>query len=470
LNVLLVEDERSIAITLRDALAAAGHRVTLAAEGTKAIDLLRTSPFDCVVTDVRLPGADGMEILRRARALSPPADVLVVTGFGTIEQAVAAMKEGATTYLQKPFLNEAVVEILSQIERTRALRGENVRLVSELGKRLVFGELVGTSAPMREIFERIERVAPADATVLLEGESGTGKERVARAIHRQSPRASGPFVPFACAALPESMVEDELFGHERGAFTDAHREKRGRFELAHGGTVFLDDIEDTSPSTQVKLLRVLQERSFERVGGERTVEVDVRVVAATKIPLRDRVKAKRFREDLFWRLNVVPIRLPPLRERKGDVRLLAEHFLSLYGRGRDLRVLPEDFEAMERYPWPGNVRELENAIERAVALAGDSPTLSREHLLPISAEWRGAFEISEEIRPLRDVLAETEKSYLRAVLEKTGGHRTQTSRLLGISRKMLWEKIREHGLEAGRAGAEGEEEPPEEGPAGEAAE
>ena len=456
MNVLLVEDERSIAVTLRDALTAAGHRVTVAAEGTKAIEHLRSTPFDCVVTDVRLPGADGMEVLRQARALTPPADVLVVTGFGTIEQAVAAMRQGAFSYLQKPFLNEAVVELLAQIGGTRALRGENVRLASELGKRLVFGELVGDSPSMREVFDQIARVAPTDATVLLEGESGTGKERVARAIHWQSPRAKGPFVPFACAALPETMIEDELFGHERGAFTDAHREKRGRFELAHGGTVFLDDIEDTSAATQVKLLRVLQERSFERVGGERTLEVDVRVVAATKVPLRERVKAKRFREDLFWRLNVVPMRLPPVREREGDVRLLAEHFLALYARGRELRLRPEDLAAMERYPWPGNVRELENAIERAVALSGDASALRREHLLPVSTEWRGAFEVADEVRPLRDVIADAEKAYLRAVLEKTGGHRTQTARLLGISRKVLWEKIRGYGLDEGRSEEEGE--------------
>ncbi|HKB16360.1 MAG TPA: sigma-54 dependent transcriptional regulator, partial [Planctomycetota bacterium] len=304
MNVLLVEDERSIALTLGDSLSAAGHKVRTVADGAEAIALLEKEGFDCVVTDVRLPGADGMEVLRKARALADPPEVLVMTAYATIEHAVEAMRAGAIDYLQKPFVNEAVVEKLARLEKVRAIGRENVRLVSELGKRPAFGEIVGQSPLMRELFQTIARVAPSDAAVLIEGESGTGKERVARAIHKASARGAGAFVPFSCAALPETMIEDELFGHEKGAFTDAHREKRGRFELANGGTMFLDDIDDAPAATQVKLLRVLQEKTFERVGGEKPIKVDVRVVSATKVQLRKRIAEKRFREDLFWRLNV----------------------------------------------------------------------------------------------------------------------------------------------------------------------
>ncbi|MGH7149993.1 MAG: sigma-54-dependent transcriptional regulator [Planctomycetota bacterium] len=467
LNVLLVEDERSIAVTLGDSLAGAGHKVKTVADGAEALTLLEKESFDCVVTDVRLPGAGGMEVLRKARALADPPEVVVMTAYATIEHAVEAMRAGASDYLQKPFVNEAVVEKLARLEKVRAIGRENVRLASELGKRPAFGEIVGQSPLMRELFQTISRVAPSDAAVLIEGESGTGKERVARAIHKASGRGSGPFVPFSCAALPDTMIEDELFGHEKGAFTDAHREKRGRFEIANGGTMFLDDVDDAPAATQVKLLRVLQEKTFERVGGEKPIKVDVRVVSATKVQLRKRIAEKRFREDLFWRLNVVPITLPPLRARTGDLPLLVDHFLGLYAKDRRHRVRPEDMEAMERYPWPGNVRELENSIQRAVALAGDAENLRREHLLPISGEWRGAFEVHEEIRPLRAVLEGTEREHLKRVLEKTGGHRAQAAKLLGISRKVLWEKLRNHGLEAEKSPGAAEE---EEGAPGEEAE
>ncbi len=467
MNVLLVEDERSIAVTLGDSLSAAGHKVKTVADGAEAIGLLEKEAFDCVVTDVRLPGADGMEVLRKARALPDPPEVVVMTAYATIEHAVEAMRAGAIDYLQKPFVNEAVVEKLARLEKVRAIGRENVRLVSELGKRPAFGEIVGTSPLMRELFQTIARVAPSDAAVLIEGESGTGKERVARAIHKASTRAGGAFVPFSCAALPETMIEDELFGHEKGAFTDAHREKRGRFELANGGTMFLDDIDDAPAATQVKLLRVLQEKTFERVGGEKPIKVEVRVVSATKVQLRKRIAEKRFREDLFWRLNVVPITLPPLRARTGDLPLLVEHFLGLYAKDRRYRVRPEDMEAMERYPWPGNVRELENSVQRAVALAGEAECLKREHLLPMSGEWRGAFEIHDEVRPLRAVIEESEREHLKRVLEKTGGHRAQAAKLLGVSRKVLWEKLRNHGLDTDRGRAAGEE---EEGAPGEEAE
>jgi len=289
-------------------------------------------------------------------------------------------------------------------------------------------------------------VARNDATVLIEGESGTGKERVAQALHKLSPRASRPFVAISCAALPETLLEAELFGHERGAFTDARREKKGRFELADGGTIFLDDIDDMPLAMQVKLLRVLQERKFERLGGETTRALDIRVVAATKVSLREHVRAGKFREDLFYRINVVPIALPPLRERAGDVPLLVAHMLARHGGGRAFKLSAPTMAALERYPWPGNVRELENAVQRAIALCEPGGELALGDLVPLDPRWRGATEVAGPVRPLREVLKEAEKRHIERALEQTGGHRSQTADALGISRKVLWEKMRDHGL------------------------
>jgi DNA-binding NtrC family response regulator len=364
------------------------------------------------------------------------------------------MRIGAAHYVQKPFRNEAVVALVERFGRERALEAENERLRVELAGLGAqgMGELVGRSPAMRAVFQRIATVAPTDATVLIEGESGTGKERVARALHERSPRARLPFVAISCAALPESLLEAELFGHERGAFTDAHRDRKGRFELAQGGTLFLDDIDDMPLSVQVKLLRVLQERTFERVGSEETRKLDIRVVAATKKPLRELVREGRFREDLFYRIHVVPVKLPPLRERDGDVPLLLAHMLARYGQGRPYTVSPPTLTLLERYPWPGNVRELENSVQRAIALAGTALELKKEALLPLDPRWRGATEPPEAVRLLREVLREHEIAHIRRALELTGGHRTQTAELLGISRKVLWEKLRDFGIaEPGQA-------------------
>jgi len=350
--------------------------------------------------------------------------------------------------VQKPFRNEAVVGLVERFGRERTLEAENARLREELddlsGK---MGEMVGRSTAMKAVFGRIATVAPTDATILIEGESGTGKERVAKVLHERSNRNAAAFVAISCAALPESLLEAELFGHERGAFTDAHRSRRGRFELADGGTLFLDDIDDMPLAVQVKLLRVLQERSFERLGGEETTKIDIRVVAATKKSLREMVREGTFREDLFYRINVVPIQLPPLRERGGDVPLLLHHMIARYGNGERLTVSEPTMAALERYPWPGNVRELENAVQRAIALAGDSKELKKEYLLPLDTRWRGATETPEHVRPLREVLREVEIAHIRRALELTGGHRTQTAELLGISRKVLWEKLRDFEIE-----------------------
>ena len=446
LTVLLAEDEVLIAETLGDALRDAGFAVLHAPDTQAALKALEADP-DVIVSDIRMPGGGGMDLLRASQEADPDRPVIMMTGFATVDNAVEAMRLGAVNYVQKPFDNAAVVQMVRGTSRVRALEAENRALREQLKGVQSCGQMIGASDVMGAVFERIRTVATTDATVLIEGESGTGKERVALALHEASARSEGNFVALSCAALPESLLEAELFGHEKGAFTDAHKEKRGRFELADGGTLFLDDIDDMPLPVQVKLLRVLQERNFERLGGERTLDIDIRIVAATKAPLRDLVREGRFREDLFYRINVVPVRLPPLRERTGDVPLLAQHLIERHGGGRSYAIDKATMALLERYPWPGNVRELENAIQRAIALAGSGSELAREHLLPIDERWRGALEPADEVRPLRSVLKEAEAVHLAHALEATAGHRTQCAELLGISRKVLWEKLKEHGLQ-----------------------
>jgi DNA-binding NtrC family response regulator len=449
MRVLLVEDEQTIAVTLRDDLEAAGYQVDHVADGKEAIAALARTSFDVVITDVRLPGADGMQVLEAAKRARPDTEVLVMTAYATVEHAVAAMRAGADDYIQKPFLNEHVLERLSRIGRLRALLGENLRLREQLQSSHGQGlpGVIGRSRAMQSVVKVVRTVAATDASVLIEGESGTGKERVARAVHVLSARKDKPFVALSCGALPDTLLETELFGHERGAFTDAQRQRRGRFEVADGGTIFLDDIDDMPLSVQVKLLRVLQEREFERVGGEALVRVDIRVIAATKVPLLDHVRAGRFREDLFYRLNVVPVRLPPLREREGDLPLLVQHFIDKLGAGRPFTVKTDVLEAMAAYSWPGNVRELENRVAQAIALSGGASVLKREHLLPVDRSRRAALEPPTALRTLREVLVEAERRHLENVLRSVGGHRTKAASVLGISRKVLWEKLKDYGIE-----------------------
>ena len=453
MRVLLAEDEITIRETLGDALEAAGHQVVTAVDTAAALAALEKDAPEAVITDIRMPGEGGMSVLARSLALDPRRPVVVMTGFATVDQAVEAMRLGAANYVQKPFRNENLVRMVDTFARLSALEAENQSLRAQLSDG-DFEGIVGTSEAMRAVFERVRTVAPTDVTVLIQGESGTGKERIARALHRLSPRQDAPFVALSCAALPETLLEAELFGFEKGAFTDARKERRGRFELSDKGTFFLDDIDDMPLPVQVKLLRVLQERQFERLGGELTLELDIRVVAATKVPLRELVRAGKFREDLFYRIQVVPVILPPLRERKGDVPLLVAALIERHGRGRRYTVARPTLAQLERYPWPGNVRELENAIQRAIALAGAKSELALEDLLPLDPRWRGATEVSDEVRPLREVLREHEIVHIQRALEATGGHRMQTAELLGISRKVLWEKIRDFGIVAPGEGDE----------------
>lgn len=449
MKVLLADDEVTVFVTLRDALEEAGHEVLGATDTRSALEALEDRGQgvpEVVITDIRMPGGSGMDVLRRAVELDPERPVILMTGYATIEDAVDSMRLGAVDYIQKPFRNETIVKRLETLSHVRDLESENESLRGQLDRGSGFADVIGESQVMRAVFERVRTVAGSDATVLIVGESGTGKERIARALHDLSGRHAEPFVAISCAALPESLLETELFGHEKGAFTDARKERKGRFELADKGTLFLDDVDDMPLPTQVKLLRVLQERTFERVGGERTRSIDIRVVVASKVDLRTRVREGQFREDLFYRLNVVPVPLPPLRERSGDVALLVQHMLERHGRGREYTLPPGALAMLDRYPWPGNVRELENAVQRGIALAGENSELAAEHLLPQDSRWRGALEVQDEIQPLRELLQQTERAHMRRALQATGGHRSQAASLLGISRKVLWEKLKSHGL------------------------
>jgi two-component system NtrC family response regulator len=458
MRVLLADDEVTIAVTLGDALEEAGYEVVTAADTGAALAALEEFEIDIVLTDIRMPGAGGMAVLERSVELEPTRPVIIMTGFAAMEDAARAISVGAKFYVQKPFRNDAMVALVETFARVRALEQENRALRERLGGADGFSEIIGSSPSMKAVFDRVRTVAPTEATVLIAGESGTGKERFALAIHRLSGRAAGPFVAISCAALPETLLEAELFGFERGAFTDARKDRRGRFELADGGTIFLDDIDDMPLATQVKLLRVLQERRIERLGSEGSREVDIRVLAATKLPLRQLVREGRFREDLFYRINVVPVELPPLREREGDVPALVRFLIERHGGGREYSVSTGTMRALERYPWPGNVRELENAVQRAIALAGAGKELGADDMLPRDKRWRGATEVLDEVLPLRQVLRAREIEHIQRALEKTGGHRAQTADLLGISRKVLWEKMRDLEISApgsGRAAGAG---------------
>ena len=451
LRVLLADDERAIAITLADDLQRAGFEVEVASDGNTAIEKFGAAPFDVVVTDMNMPGASGMDLLERVKSgEGPGAEVIIITGYGTIDSAVDAMRKGAFDYVLKPFNNDEILEKLRKIKEFRRLRTENEELREALGREQGLEQLIGRSEAMMRVIDRIRIVADRDARVLITGESGTGKERVARAIHDISRRKDGPFVPLACGAVTSELLEDEIFGHEPGAFTGAQEARAGRFERADGGTLFLDDIDDMPMETQVKLLRVLQEGEVERLGGAEAIPVDVRVFAATKVDLSEAIEDGEFREDLYYRLNVVPIDLPPLRERAEDIPLLVEHFLRKGSDGREYSVPPEVMAEMATYRWPGNVRELENAVERAVALAGGDGVLTRDLLLEGALRRKkrdGAVDPDGPLVTLREVVRESEAAHIRRVLTATEGHRANAAKVLGISRKNLWEKMKDYGIE-----------------------
>jgi len=447
-RILIVDDEQSMRELLAILLKKDGFEVVTAASRADAAAALKNSTVDLVLTDVRLPDGDGLEVLRHVKAASPATAVIVMTAYGTTETAVAARKLGAEAYVLKPFDVDEVRIVIRDALAARKLREENVRLKREVGELYGIDHLIGVSSAMASLFEMVRAIAPASSTVLITGESGTGKDLVARAIHTLSSRAEGPFVSINCGALPDTLLESELFGHMKGAFTDAHQTKKGLFEAAHGGTLFLDEVSETSAAMQVKLLRALQDRRVRRVGGTEEIDVDVRVVAATNAPLEDLVREKRFREDLFYRLQVIPILTPPLRERREDIPLLAQHFLERFARAMDKRVVKiadEALEILERYAWPGNVRELENVIERAVALETTEAVLPERLPAALLAPVQGAgalalgpgFSLDAHLRGV-------ELQLLLAALERAGGDRTQAADLLGVSSRSLRYLLQKH--------------------------
>src|SRR5512138_3510643 len=373
-NVLVVDDQRNMRATTALLLRQAGHAVEEAESGGAAIRRVQQQPFDVVLTDLRMPDVDGIEVLRAVREHAPDTQVIVMTGYGTIESAVEAMRQGALDYVSKPFKADELLLRIARAVEQRRLRGHMHLLADDFRRRYGLDHIVGTSPAIRDVLERVQRVAPTDATVLLTGESGTGKELVARALHASSRRSGGPFVPVNCAAITETLLESELFGHARGAFTGATRARRGLFEEAHGGTLFIDEVGETNPGFQAKLLRALQDGEIRRVGESVPVQVDTRIIAATNQDLRRAISEKRFREDLFYRLAVVPLRIPPLRERREDVPLLAAHFLERFNKrtGNAKTLAPEAVARLLEHEWPGNVRELENIIEQAAALSTGS--------------------------------------------------------------------------------------------------
>jgi len=452
-KMLIIDDEPLMRITLQDSLVGEGYEVVAAETGRKGVDLLRKNQWDIIITDLKLPDLEGIEILKEAKSLNPSTEVILITAYGSIDSAVSAMKEGASDYLTKPFSMDELLLIIKRLLRMKQLEEENLSLKKRVEERYGLEGLVGKSPQMLKIYDLIETVAQTDTTVLVNGENGTGKELVANAIHLQSPRKNGPFIKVNCAALPETLLETELFGHEKGAFTGAIRQRKGRFELADGGTLFLDEIGDVSPAVQVKLLRVLQERQFERVGGNDTISVDVRMICATQKDLKEEIRKGTFREDLYYRLNVVPIVLPPLRERREDVLLLSDHFISRFSKkmGKEITGLSEEGKALLlKYPFPGNIRELENMLERAIALIKGKIIQPEDLPDEVCGQPSSIQDVCKRIRgskPLASATKLFEKEYIQSVLEKTKGKKGQAADMLGISRKTLWEKIKELEIE-----------------------
>jgi DNA-binding NtrC family response regulator len=443
-NILIAEDEGTLREGLSQAFSESGFKVVQAASGREAIEKMERQVFDLVVTDMKMPGGDGMDVLRRARNASEGTPVIIMTAFGTVEGAVEAIKQGAYDYIQKPFsIDELEVKIQRALEHRRL-----VQRVNSLGAGPSSGSIVGESGTMKEIFTTIEKVAGSNATVLIIGETGTGKELIAEAIHHSSPRRDNNFVKMNCASLTDTLLESELFGHEKGAFTGAERQRIGRFELANEGTLFLDEVGNMSPSTQAKVLRAIQEQEFERVGGSRTIKVDVRIVAATNVDLPAAIAEGKFREDLFYRLNVVSLPVPPLRDRREDIVPLARHFVLKFGR--ELKRPVKDFtqgalEMLLRHDWPGNVRELENTIERAVLMT-ESPAIGEADLSILTRGGSASGEFPPLVDPSLLNLEVLERQALLEALKRSNWIQKEAAKLLGVSSRVMNYKVAKHGI------------------------
>jgi two-component system response regulator AtoC len=440
-KILVVDDEAIVRESLGDWLRDVGYQVFTAENGHKALEVIEREKPGIMITDLLMPGMDGIELMKRAKAQQPKIEVIIITAYASIPTAITAMKDGAYDYIEKPFCPERAELLVKKLAEHQELVEENLSLRQRLKDRYRFENIIAKSSKMQRVIEVIKVVAKSNATVLITGESGTGKELVARAIHSQSHRRNKPFVAVSCAALPESLLESELFGHEKGSFTGAYAQKKGKFEFANGGTLFLDEVGEMSANIQVHLLRVLEEKEFTRVGGNEPIRVDVRVISATNKDLRKAIEKQEFREDLYYRLNVVNIELPPLRERKEDIPLLAEHFLNKFAMENQKEITgfsPEAMELVLDYDWPGNVRELENAIERAVILGKDSlitvADLPQENLSLVRLASTGKN------------LKEVERNHVLNVLRETGGNYSEAARILGISRMTLYNKAREYGF------------------------
>jgi two-component system response regulator HydG len=445
-RILIVDDQDSARGMLSDMLHGEGYGVDQAPNGELACAMVAENGYDLVITDLRMGDIGGLEVLQRTRETSPLTEVIVMTAFGTIEDAVKAMRFGAHDFVQKPFVEEELLVKVARAARRRHLAGELRAVAADFRERYNFGNIIGQSAEIRDILGRIIRIAPTDATVLITGESGTGKELVARAIHANSLRAERPFVSINCAALPETLLESELFGHMRGAFTGAVQTRKGLFEEANGGTFFFDEIAETPPSLQAKLLRAIQEGEIRRLGDNKPVNVDARIIAATNQDLKSLIVEKRFREDLYYRLNVARFELPPLRERKEDIAPIVESFLGKYGKkmGRQASLGPGVMDYLLSYDFPGNIRELENLIEQGVALAQDGQI----HLSDIVPKSNGN---SSSLHPgrqsLADIVQDVERDAIVRALRRVGGNKERAAELLGLSPTTLWRKMKRLQLE-----------------------
>jgi two-component system response regulator HydG len=453
-TLLIADDDPGLRESLERTLTREGYRVILASDGNAALERLQAGRVDLVLTDLKMPGLSGIELLRAVKAIAADVDVILLTAFGTVEEAVKAMKEGAYDFLTKPFQRAQLLRLIRKALERRELIQQNRALQQRLDDLLAQGVVIGSSPAFRRMMTLLEQVAGSSATVLIQGESGTGKELVARTIHARSARNRGPFIAVNCAALPEALLESELFGYEKGAFTGAEGRKEGRFKLADGGTLFLDEVSDLSAVTQPKILRVLQEGEFDPLGGTKTLHVDVRIVAATNQELVQMVRERRFREDLYYRLNVITLSVPPLRERREDIRVLAQHFLRVYAakNNRRLEGFTDDaIRRLEAYAWPGNVRELENVIERGVVLARGELV----DLTDLPPEIAGATPLPEGVLSVRigTPLAEVEARLLEETLRATKGNKTLTAKLLGIDPRTVSRKLERQDEDEGGAPA-----------------
>ena len=450
MKMLVIEDELSVRLGISCTLEKAGYRVMAADNGIDGIRLFETEHFDIVITDLRLPGANGIEVLKSIKNISSDTGVIIITAFADVKTAVEAMREGAYDYISKPFDPNELLIIIDRFIKHRGLVLENIRLKEEVRDKKQFQSIIGVSPVMQNIFETIDVVSKTDSSVMIYGESGTGKELVANAIHNLSPRKDKPFIKMNCAAIPENLLESELFGHEKGAFTGAVLRRKGKFETATGGTIFLDEIGDMPLALQSKLLRILEDQRFERVGGNESINVDVRTIYATGKNLKEEIKAGRFREDLYYRLNVLPIVLPSLRERKEDILLLVEHFMEMFAKktGKTgLAISPTALEILKLYDYPGNIRELKHAVEMAVTFCKDNiiePCCLPAEIREVEIEQHLAL-ICDNI-PITEKVKAFERDLLSRALEETGGKKKETAKKLGISRGTLWRKLKEHGF------------------------